>query len=392
MRSHSLRLHRMAVRWMHDRWASCGPPSVNTFVDESSKSSSFINMGTLAGFSGLRADLLVALRKEQPLTATELGTRFGLTPNALRRHLKTLQDAGLVRFTRVVRGVGGPGYEYSLTEQGEQLFPRAYANPLADALESCAPSRGARAWCRSSAVAGKRSREEAAPTLADLSFAERARALAAMLTANGYMAESESPSPTRDAHSRAQLRRARDRAALSRSVPRGSGLHRRGPRRARRAPVAHDARLQRVRVHRHQESGMSSSIESLVNKEYQYGFVTDVESDTIAPGLTEDTVRLISAKKDEPDWLLEWRLKAFRRWQAMTEPHWSNLKYASDRLPGAALLLGAQERRRRCSRSTRSIPSCSRRTTSSASRSASRSCSPASPSTRSSTPSPSARP
>ena len=72
---------------------------------------------------------------------------------------------------------------------------------------------------------------------------------------------------------------------------------------------------------------MSSSIESLVNKEYQYGFVTDVESDTIAPGLTEDTVRLISSKKDEPEWLLEWRLKAFRRWQAMTEPHWSNLKY-----------------------------------------------------------------
>src|SRR5476649_1502853 len=73
---------------------------------------------------------------------------------------------------------------------------------------------------------------------------------------------------------------------------------------------------------------MSSSIETLVNKEYQYGFVTDIESDTIAPGLTEDTVRLISSKKDEPEWLLEWRLKAFRRWQAMTEPHWSNLKYA----------------------------------------------------------------
>src|SRR5471032_2013841 len=72
---------------------------------------------------------------------------------------------------------------------------------------------------------------------------------------------------------------------------------------------------------------MSSSIETLVNKEYQYGFVTDVESDTIAPGLSEDTVRLISSKKDEPEWLLEWRLKAFRRWQAMTEPHWSNLKY-----------------------------------------------------------------
>jgi Fe-S cluster assembly protein SufB len=72
---------------------------------------------------------------------------------------------------------------------------------------------------------------------------------------------------------------------------------------------------------------MSSSIESLVNKEYAYGFVTDIESDTIPRGLTEETIRLISAKKSEPEWLLDWRLKAFRRWQTMTEPHWSNVTY-----------------------------------------------------------------
>ncbi len=72
---------------------------------------------------------------------------------------------------------------------------------------------------------------------------------------------------------------------------------------------------------------MSASIESLVNKEYAYGFVTDIESDTIPKGLTEETIRLISAKKAEPEWLLEWRLKAFRRWLTMTEPHWSNVKY-----------------------------------------------------------------
>jgi Fe-S cluster assembly protein SufB len=72
---------------------------------------------------------------------------------------------------------------------------------------------------------------------------------------------------------------------------------------------------------------MSTSIESLVNKEYAYGFVTDVDSDTIPVGLTEETVRLISAKKHEPEWLLDWRLKAFRRWQTMTEPHWSNVTY-----------------------------------------------------------------
>ena len=72
---------------------------------------------------------------------------------------------------------------------------------------------------------------------------------------------------------------------------------------------------------------MSSSIETLVNKEYQFGFVTDIVSDAIPIGLTEDTVRLISAKKREPQWLLDWRLKAFRRWQGMTEPKWPNVKY-----------------------------------------------------------------
>jgi Fe-S cluster assembly protein SufB len=72
---------------------------------------------------------------------------------------------------------------------------------------------------------------------------------------------------------------------------------------------------------------MSSSIETLINREYSAGFVTEIEADTIAAGLTEDTIRLISSKKNEPEWLLEWRLKAFRRWSTMSEPHWSNVKY-----------------------------------------------------------------
>ena len=80
---------------------------------------------------------------------------------------------------------------------------------------------------------------------------------------------------------------------------------------------------------------MSSSIETLVNKEYQYGFVTDVDSDTLPPGLNEDVVRLISSKKNEPEWLLEWRLKAYKRWLTMTEPHWPNVKYAPINYQGA---------------------------------------------------------
>ena len=73
---------------------------------------------------------------------------------------------------------------------------------------------------------------------------------------------------------------------------------------------------------------MSSSVESLVNQEYKYGFVTDIESDVAPKGLNEDVIRLISAKKQEPSWLLEWRLKAFRGWQKMSEPHaWANVTY-----------------------------------------------------------------
>src|SRR5687767_8762086 len=73
---------------------------------------------------------------------------------------------------------------------------------------------------------------------------------------------------------------------------------------------------------------MSTAIESLVNKEYPYGFVTDVETDTIPSGLNEDVVRLISSKKNEPAFMLEWRLKAYRRWLTMKEPHWGNFEYA----------------------------------------------------------------
>src|SRR5918996_283785 len=71
-----------------------------------------------------------------------------------------------------------------------------------------------------------------------------------------------------------------------------------------------------------------STAELLAKQEYKYGFVTDIESDVIPRGLTEDTIRLISAKKNEPDWMLEFRLKAYRHWLTMKEPkHWPNLTY-----------------------------------------------------------------
>ncbi|MCH7958680.1 MAG: Fe-S cluster assembly protein SufB [Candidatus Hydrogenedentes bacterium] len=67
--------------------------------------------------------------------------------------------------------------------------------------------------------------------------------------------------------------------------------------------------------------------EELATKEYKYGWSTDVEEDTLPIGLSEDIVRRISAKKNEPEWLLEWRLKAYRHWLTMKEPHWANVDY-----------------------------------------------------------------
>jgi len=75
-------------------------------------------------------------------------------------------------------------------------------------------------------------------------------------------------------------------------------------------------------------SSTESAVEALVNREYKYGFVTDIESDTIPRGLNEDVVRLISTKKGEPPFMLAWRLKAYRRWLEMKEPHhWANVTY-----------------------------------------------------------------
>src|SRR3954462_1093182 len=74
-------------------------------------------------------------------------------------------------------------------------------------------------------------------------------------------------------------------------------------------------------------STATETIEQLANREYKYGFISDVDSETIPKGLSEDVVRLISQKKNEPEWLLEWRLKAYRIWLAMKEPTWQNVKY-----------------------------------------------------------------
>ena len=70
-----------------------------------------------------------------------------------------------------------------------------------------------------------------------------------------------------------------------------------------------------------------TSIEAQVLQPYKYGFETNIESEIVPPGLNEDVIRLISTKKGEPEWMLEWRLKAYRQWLRMSEPHWANVRY-----------------------------------------------------------------
>ena len=72
----------------------------------------------------------------------------------------------------------------------------------------------------------------------------------------------------------------------------------------------------------------SEKLTDLVKRKYRHGFVTDIEQETVPPGLSEDVIRLISAKKGEPEFLTEWRLKAYRHWLTMKEPEWAHVRYA----------------------------------------------------------------
>ncbi len=131
----------------------------------------------------------MALKKSQPLTAKELADIFGVTPNALRRHLKELENEGLVRFQREVHGVGGPTYAFSLTEAGEALFPRAYENTLAEVLDLVREQQGEEALIQLFRRRWEEIARVARPELEKLPVHQRARRLADLLTSQGYMAE-----------------------------------------------------------------------------------------------------------------------------------------------------------------------------------------------------------
>ena len=70
-----------------------------------------------------------------------------------------------------------------------------------------------------------------------------------------------------------------------------------------------------------------NEIDALIGREYEAGFVTNIESETLPPGLNEDVIRVISGKKNEPEWMLEWRLEAYRKWREMAPPQWAHVKH-----------------------------------------------------------------
>src|SRR2546425_8653338 len=99
----------------------------------------------LAAHKGLRADILLELKRAQPLTAKELAHRLSVSPNAIRHHLKELEAELLIAYGREQRGLGAPTFAYRLSAEGEGLFPRAYEETLTQVLERVAAKGGRQA-------------------------------------------------------------------------------------------------------------------------------------------------------------------------------------------------------------------------------------------------------
>jgi len=143
----------------------------------------------LASHKGLRGKILLALKRAQPLTTSELGERLGVSPNAIRHHLKELETESLVAYGREQRGVGAPTFAYRLTTAGEALFPKRYEQTLVAVLEELVERQG-----RDAAVDlldaqyGTLTRRLEAE-LVDAPPAERLAAVARALSEAGYMAE-----------------------------------------------------------------------------------------------------------------------------------------------------------------------------------------------------------
>lgn len=143
----------------------------------------------LAALKGLRGDVLLELKRDQPLTAKQLAQKLGVSVNAIRHHLKELQAESLIAYGREQRGVGAPTYAYRLSGAGEALFPRAYEATLTQLLERVAERAGRPAAVE---LLEDHYRELTRKALAQLEGAdasERVDLVARLMSEQGYMAE-----------------------------------------------------------------------------------------------------------------------------------------------------------------------------------------------------------
>ncbi len=142
----------------------------------------------LAGHRGLRGEILVRLKKEQPVTAKELADSFGVSANAVRRHLKELEAEGLVVYGREQRGTGAPTYMYKLSANGERLFPTQYGEALTDILALVAESNGREAVREMFAERFRGQAERIRTELVNATLEEKVAALVELLSEQGFMA------------------------------------------------------------------------------------------------------------------------------------------------------------------------------------------------------------
>jgi DeoR family suf operon transcriptional repressor len=142
----------------------------------------------LAGQRGLRGEILLELKKSQPVTAKELAGVFDVSANAIRRHLKELEAEGLVRYARENRGTGAPTYAFSLSENGEELFPTKYGEVLADVLELVARNGGRQAIREMFAERFREQADRIRAELPEASLEQKVEAVATFLSDQGFMA------------------------------------------------------------------------------------------------------------------------------------------------------------------------------------------------------------
>jgi len=144
---------------------------------------------SLTSHKGLRGDILNELKRAQPLTTKQLATKLGVSPNAIRHHLKELEAERLIVYGREQRGLGAPTFAYRLSDSGESLFPKRYEQTLTELLDRVTEKAGRQAAVELFEDHYAALERKARVTFEGVTGADRLAAIAELLTDAGYMAE-----------------------------------------------------------------------------------------------------------------------------------------------------------------------------------------------------------